>query len=86
MIENIFPIKYLNLLFIFKIDRIMTILNKYQETLIQRIRTNNLIDLMKLLGYVVMMGHFVASLFLFVAVYEMQNGEGLNWIEVKNLS
>ena len=48
----------------------MKVINKMQETFIMRLKTNYLIGLMKLLCFILLMGHLVACCFLYMGEFE----------------
>lgn len=53
-------------LFLFKFKNIIRILNKLSEQYALRAKTIFLINIMKLFGFVIIMGHIFASVWLFI--------------------
>ena len=89
--ENFDFMNYSLLLFFFRIKTIIKTVNKLEDTYSMRPKTLFFINLGKLLGFVIMMAHFFAAVWLFVAIREEQNSFGdsgyvKSWISTKKIS
>ncbi len=63
--------KYFLILFIFRIKTIIKTLGKLEDNFALKPKTLFFINLGKLLGFVIMMAHFYASLWLYIGNYEI---------------
>lgn len=78
------PLNYSLLLFFFKLKNIMKTFNKYEEAYAMKSKSIFFINFGKLFGFVIIMGHFFACIWLYLGYSELKEGLD-NWIQTKHL-